>query len=77
MSTRRCQLFHYIRGSLGLTSIVFVNIEIRLFIYSFKDDISNLYFNFNICYNSSTKIILAFCLASFNSYLTRNINSFI
>lgn len=51
-----------------------MNIKIKLSAYGFKTNISNLHFDLNICYNFSTNIILAFCLASFNCHLNRNIN---
>ena len=50
-----------------LASIAFMNIKTRLFTYGFKNDIFNLYFNLNICCNSSSNIILALYLANFNN----------
>lgn len=73
MLAKHCQLFGYTRRLLELALITFVNIEIKSFIHDFKDDISNLQSSLSICYNSSTNIILALYLASFNYYLTRNI----
>lgn len=70
----RHQLFGCTKRLLELTSITFVNIEIKSFAHGFKDSVSNLHFDFSINCNFSTNIILAPYLASFNYYLTGNIN---
>lgn len=75
--TRYSQLFCYIGfllGLLRLVSIVFINIKRRSSTHEFKDDICNLHSGLSICYNFSTDVLLTPCLASFNHYLTRNIN---